>query len=83
MDRDNQSGANHCRLPYSSFVSDLHKQEERRRQTTRRDSSFDGSLNGRMNSVRMFDDYSARAMDDAVSEQDGSTCKRQDHEIVR
>ena len=64
-------------------MSDLHKQEERRRQTTRRDSSFDGSLDGRMNSVRMFDDYSARAMDDAVSEQDDSTCKRQDHEIVR
>ena len=78
IDRDNQSGANHCGLPYSSFVSDLHKQEEWRRQTIRRDSSFDDSLDGRMNSVLMFDDYS-----DAVSEQDGSTCKRRDHEIVR
>ena len=83
IDRDNQSGANHCRLPYSSFVSNLHKQEEWRRQTTRRNSSFDDSLDGRMNSILMFDDYSTRSMDHAVSEQDGSTCKRRDHEIVR
>ena len=82
IDRDNQSGANHCRLPYSSFVSDLHKQEESKRHTIRRDTPFDGSLDGRMNSVRMFDDYSARSMDDGVYEQDGSTCKRRDHEIV-
>ena len=47
------------------------------------DSSFDDSLDGRMDSVMRFDDYSARSMDDTVSKHDGSTCKHRHLEIVR
>ena len=28
IDRDNQSSANHCGFPYSSFVSDLHEHDK-------------------------------------------------------
>ncbi|RMX66247.1 hypothetical protein KXD40_008931 [Peronospora effusa] len=77
--RDNQSGANHCDLPYSSFVSDLNEQEELRRQTGRRNLSFDGSRDGEIDSALVCDDYSALSKDDEVYEQDGSTCQLREH----
>ncbi|KAI9985726.1 hypothetical protein PInf_005128 [Phytophthora infestans] len=65
---DNQTG--HWGLPYSSFVSELHDQEQSRWQNAEAESIFDDSLDEGADSALVFDDHSALSNDDWVAEDD-------------
>ncbi|GMF18320.1 unnamed protein product [Phytophthora fragariaefolia] len=60
---------NRWELPYSSFVSDLHDQEQSRWQTTRSGSIFDDSLDGDADSALVFDDHAVQSTNDTFTGQ--------------
>ncbi|KAE9343249.1 hypothetical protein PF008_g9760 [Phytophthora fragariae] len=77
QDHDNQT--DHWGLPYSSFVSDLHEQEQSRWQTTRSGSIFDDSLDEDADSALVLDGQANLSKDDWLSERDGFTDQLRDH----
>ncbi|ETL83523.1 hypothetical protein L917_16544 [Phytophthora nicotianae] len=74
---DNQD--DHWGLPYSSFVSELHDQEQSRWQTAGSGSIFDDSLDEGADSALVYDDHSALSKDDWMTGDDGLTNQLRSH----
>ncbi|POM66230.1 Sphingosine Kinase [Phytophthora palmivora] len=76
---DNQEDTNHWGLPYSSFVSELHEQEQSRWQIPKSGSIFDDSLDEGADSALVFDNQSTLSKDEWMTERDGITNQLRDH----
>ncbi|OWZ23224.1 Sphingosine kinase [Phytophthora megakarya] len=77
-DHDNQD-TNDWGLPYSSFVSELHEQEQARLHIPKSASIFDDSLDEEANSALLFDNHSVLSKDDWMAPRDGLTNQLRDH----
>ncbi|KAG6959232.1 hypothetical protein JG687_00008925 [Phytophthora cactorum] len=79
QDQVHENQTDHQGLPYSSFVSELHDQEQSRWQTAGSGSIFDDSLDEGADSELVFDDHSALSKDDWVAGDNGFTNQLRSH----
>ncbi|RLN44967.1 hypothetical protein BBJ28_00005712 [Nothophytophthora sp. Chile5] len=69
---DDRADAGHWGLPYSSFVSDLHQQNQSHSHADVPNAAFDDSLDADAHSALVFDDRSSLSRDERRSQRLGS-----------